>query len=89
MGMQVPDNTLNSLRLEYSILCTNKDISGTLPTLNALHAPNPLDTFDLADKKNPLDLQKEQLHDPNIQTVLTWFEKGTPSPSPYMNQKLA
>ena len=89
MGMQVPDNTLNSLRLEYSILCTNKDISGTLPTLNALHAPNPLDTFDLADKKDPLDLQKEQLQDPNIRTVLTWFEKGTPSPSPYMNQELA
>ena len=58
MGMQVSDNTLNSLRLEYSILCTNTDVSGTLPTLNALHAPNPLDTFDLADKKNPLIYKK-------------------------------
>ena len=88
MGMQVPDNSVNLLKADYEIFMSSEDLKTSLPSLNALHAPNPLDHLDMSDRLTPLNLQLEQQKDTNIQLVLAWIANGPPSPSPYMNTEL-
>ena len=91
MGTQVPDNSLNHLQLDCEIYMTNQDLEKKqLPPsdLIAMHAPNPLDTLDLSDKNNSIDLRLHEQKDNNICTVSKWLKKTTP-PSPYISNELS
>ena len=88
MGMQVPDNSVNLLKVDCELLMSSENLKASLPSINALHAPNPLDHLDMSDRLTPLNLQLEQQKDTNIKLVLAWLANRPPSPSPYMNTEL-
>ena len=88
MGMQTPDNSVNTLRYDCETFALPKDLRASFPELNALHASNPLDSLDMSDKLHPVNLQFEQQKDTNIKLVLAWIENGLPPQSPYMNNEL-
>ena len=50
--------------------CDSRWIAKNFPELNALHEPNPFNSFDLTGKQNPVNLRNEQQKDQNIITVL-------------------
>ena len=89
MGMQVPDNSLNTLYLNCEDLMTPQKLKyfplNWMPYMLLV----PLDTFELFTAKNQLDLRLEQHNDPNISVVLEWLEKGPPPPSPYLSSELS
>ena len=84
MGMQVSDNSVNTIRYECIPFKLGPTKNKALSQLNALHAPIPLDELDLSDKLQSLNL-KEQQKDPNIRLVLHWTNIHPPAPSPYLN----
>ena len=88
MGMQVPDNSVNAIRHDCMPFKIGNTCSKAFESLNALHAPNPLDEFDLTDKMTSLNLREEQQKDANIKLVLHWMETHPPDPSPYMSSEL-
>ena len=89
MGMQVPDNSLNSVHLDCEIFMTPNDLRKNLLILNAVYEQNPLDSFDLTDKQNPVNLRTEQQKDQDMVTTLQWLETGPPpSSSHYLNSEL-
>ena len=63
-------------------------MTNSFSEINALHEPNPIDSFDLTDKQNPVNLRKEQQKYQNIVMVLRWLETRPPSPSSYQNSEL-
>ena len=88
MGMQVPDNSVNLIRYDYMPFKLGNTCSKAFESLNALHAPNPLDEFDLTDKTTSLNLREEQQKNANIKLVLHWMETHPPDPSPYLSLEL-
>ena len=88
MGMQVPDNSVNAIRYGCMPFKIGNTCSKAFESLNALHAPNPLDEFDLTDKMTSLNLREEQQKDANIKLVLHWMETHPPDPSPYLSSEL-
>ena len=88
MGMQVPDNSVNSFKFDCETFSLPKSLRDSFPEINALHSPNPLDDLDLSDKLTPLNLREEQQKDNTIRLVLSWLETGPPSDFPYMSTEL-
>ena len=88
MGMQVPDNSVNILQYECVPFRIGSTALNAYRTLNALHAPNPLDELDLTDKMNSLNLRDEQQKDDNIRFVMHWMATHPPEPSPYLSSEL-
>ena len=88
MGMQVPDNSVNTIRTECTPFKLGPTKNKALSQLSALHAPNPLDELELSDKLQSLNLKEEQQKDPNIRLVLHWTNTHPPAPSPYLNTEL-
>ena len=88
MGIQVPDNSVNSFSFDCEHYTLPKDVHFSFPEINALHAPNPLHDLDVTDKSNSLKLYAEQQKDTNIKLVFHWLEKGPPPPTLYMNTEL-
>ena len=76
MGMQVPDNSVNAIRFDCRPLKLGNTCSKAFESLSSLHAPNPLDEFDLTDKMTSLYLREEQQKDANIRLVLHWMDSG-------------
>ena len=88
MGMQVPENPVKLLKVDCEIWMSPADLKTSLPTINALHAPNPLDHLDMSDRITPPDLHIEQQKVSNMKLVLAWIANAPPSPSPFMNTDL-
>ena len=88
MGMQVPDNSVNTIRYDCMPFRLGRTKHKAFEALNSLHAPNPLDDLDLTDKMTPLNLREEQQKDPNIKLVLHWMDTHPPQPSPYLSSEL-
>ena len=57
---------------------SSEDTKTSLPYINALHAPNPMDHFDMSDRLTPLDLQLEQQKYTNMKLVIAWVANGPP-----------
>ena len=49
--MQVPDNSINHLRLDCDFFSPDKTLLDLSPEINPLHAPNPLDKFNLTNNQ--------------------------------------
>ena len=85
MGMQVPDNSVNTVRYDCMPFRLGRTKHKAVEALRSLHAPNPLDDLD---KMTPLNLREEQQKDPNIKLVLHWMDTHPPEPSPYLSSEL-
>ena len=88
MGMQVPDNSVNTIRYDCMPFRLGRTKHKASEALNSLHAPNTLDDLDPTDKMTPLNLREEQQKDPNIRLVLHWMDTHPPEPSPYLSSEL-
>ena len=88
MGMQVPDNSVNTIRYDCMPFRLGRTKYKAVEALNSLHAPNPLDDLDHIDKMTPLNLREEQQKDPNIKLVLHWMDTHPFEPSPYLSSEL-
>ena len=88
MGMQVPDNSVNSFKFDCETFSLPKSLRESFPEIKALHSPNPLGDMDLSDKLTPLNLREEQQKDNTIRLVVSWLETGPPSDFPYMSTEL-
>ena len=88
MGMQVPDNSVNTIRYDCMPFRLGRTKHKAFEALNSLHVSNPLDDLDLTDKMTPLNLREEQQKDPNIKLVLHWMDTHPPEPSPYLSSEL-
>ena len=59
MGMQVQDNSVNAIRKDRMPFKLGNTCSKAFESLNTLHAPNPLDEFDLTDKMISSNLREQ------------------------------
>ena len=88
MGMQVPDNFLNTILQECIPFKLGPAKNKALSQPNALHAPNHLDELDLSDKMQSLNIKEKQQKDTNLKLVFHWVNTHPPAPSLCLNMKL-
>ena len=67
---------------------TPDDLRKYCPELNALHEHIPVDSFDLTNKQNPVNVRNEQQKVRNIVTVLQGLATGPPPSSQNLNSEL-
>ena len=56
--------------------------------IQALHEANPLDTFDLLGKTDPINLVEAQNSDPSLKTVKKWLQSEAPVNSLHVDNEL-
>ena len=85
LALESPDNSLN-------IVCDDQNFHQLLNqdqfSINALELVNPLDTFEMANSFEPLNLKQEQQKDPNIRKIVQWLRTKRPNDLSYLNIEL-